>query len=157
MKIYLLTHQRELNRKTNTGSLALESSDGLVERIMWERVNPNKNLVELIQSHAAVLLYPSSDSCPVNIEKFDHIIILDATWQEAQKMYNQSDYLKPLEKFTLSNSQPSNYQLRRNQPQGGLCTIECVIEVLLLKGHDQMAHNLKNSFINFNNKAIELL
>ena len=39
MKIYLLTHERETHRKTNTGSLALKLAGGLVERVLWERVS----------------------------------------------------------------------------------------------------------------------
>ena len=55
MKIFLLTHERELHRATNTGSLALESANEIVERILWERVNPNKNLTRLIENNEAVL------------------------------------------------------------------------------------------------------
>jgi DTW domain-containing protein YfiP len=151
LKIYLLTHQRELNRKTNTGCLAIESTNGLVERIIWDRVNPNKKLVELIESNSAVLLYPHPDSEQSTVENFNNIIILDATWQEAQKMYNKSDYLKSVNTFAFSNPKPSSYQLRRNQPPMGLCTIECIIEVLKLKGDNRLAEQLIKEFASFNN------
>jgi DTW domain-containing protein YfiP len=48
MKIFLLTHERELHRATNTGSLAIGSTNEIVERIVWARVSPDKNLTQLI-------------------------------------------------------------------------------------------------------------
>ena len=150
MKIYLLTHQREIDRKTNTGLLALEASGGIVERIIWDRINPNKKLINLIESHKAILLYPSSEPNQANLGDFDHFIILDATWQEAKKMFNQSNYLKSVSRLTLPTSCPSQYHLRRNQPQGGLCTLESVIEILKLKNQHQIAEQLNNAFIKFN-------
>jgi DTW domain-containing protein YfiP len=151
MKIYLLTHEREINRKTNTGSIAIEAANGLVERILWDRVNPSKKLLELIESNSALLLYPSKDSNQSSIKNFENVIILDATWQEAQKMYNKSPYLKDSSKAALSSKKPSQYNLRRNQTRRGLCTIECVIEILKLKGKVQLAEELSLSFKSFNN------
>ena len=152
MKIYLLTHSREIDRKTNTGLLALETSNGFVERVIWDRVNPCEKLIELIKSKNTALLYPNSESkTKFNLNHYDNIILLDATWQEAKKMYNQSGYLKAIDKISLSNTQPSHYQLRKNQPKGGLCTIECVIELFKLNGNFQTVEKLQSEFINFNN------
>ena len=44
----------------------------------------------------------------------------------------------------------SLYKLRANQPEGGLCTIECIIEVLKIKGQDKMATELSLKFDQFN-------
>ena len=57
-------------------------------------------------------------------------MLIDATWQEARKMYNQSPYLKALPKVSLVDAPKSIYPLRRNQIEGGLCTAECVIHLL---------------------------
>ena len=62
MKIFLLTHERELHRGTNTGSLAIDDSNDIVERILWERVNPNKDLTKLIENNEALLLYSKGES-----------------------------------------------------------------------------------------------
>jgi len=170
MKISLLTHERELHRVTNTGALALEDSNKIVERILWERVKPNKDLVRLIENNEAVLLYSKGDSSsaaipavipetssPVSevllstsIEEYDHIIIIDSTWQEANKIFNHSAYLKNAPQFTLKTANDSLYKLRANQPKGGLCTIECIIEVLRLKGQNKMAAELSLKFAQFN-------
>ena len=154
MKIFLLTHERELHRATNTGSLALESSNEIVERILWERVKPNKDLLRLIENNEAVLLYSQGESSParswVRIKEYENIIIIDSTWQEAKKIFNHSPYLKTAPQFTLKTTSDSLYKLRANQPKGGLCTIECIIEVLRLKGKSNIASELTLKFEQFN-------
>jgi len=154
MKIYLLTHERELHRASNTGSLALEGSNEMVERILWERVNPDINLVRLIKNNEALLLYSkgesASTSSPAIFEEYENIIIIDSTWQEAKKIFNQSPYLKRAPQCMLQTDNDSLYKLRANQPKGGLCTIECIIEVLNMKGQKQLASELSLKFDQFN-------
>ncbi len=183
MKIYLLTHERELHRATNTGALALDDANDIVERILWERVNPHKDLVRLIENNEAVLLYSKSESLSaviprviprdipreipaiipeetssalssllssVSIADYDNIIIIDSTWQEAKKIFNHSPYLKNAPQFTLKTANDSLYKLRANQPKGGLCTIECIIEILIIKGQNKLAAELLLKFEQFN-------
>jgi DTW domain-containing protein YfiP len=152
VKIFLLTHQRELDRKTNTGTIAVNNTDGMVERIIWERVNPNSDLVELFNNNKALLLYPTDDDTSADIEDFDNIVVIDSTWQEAQKIYNRSPYLKAAPTAVLSPEYQSAFQLRRNQRAGGLCTIECVIELLRIKGREQLADALASKFNLFNQR-----
>lgn len=154
MKIFLLTHERELHRGTNTGSLAIDDSNEIVERLLWERVNPNKELTRLIENNEAVLLYSKGESSSVEslvkIEEYENIIIIDGTWQESKKIFNQSAYLKNAPQFTLKTTNESLYKLRANQPKGGLCTIECIIEVLKIKGQHKVASELLLKFDQFN-------
>jgi DTW domain-containing protein YfiP len=70
MKIFLLTHEREFHRVTNTGSLAIDDSNIIVERMLWERVNPNKDLTRLIENNEALLLYSKGESPSVIIEEY---------------------------------------------------------------------------------------
>jgi DTW domain-containing protein YfiP len=150
MKIFLLTHERELHRASNTGSLAIKDANEIVERILWERVNPNKELTRLIENNEALLLYSKGESASVIVEEYENIIIIDGTWQESQKIFNQSPYLKSAPQFTLNTANDSSYKLRNNQPKGGLCTIECIIEVLKIKGQNEMAAELALKFEQFN-------
>lgn len=150
MKIFLLTHERELHRATNTGSLAIDDSNNIVERIVWERVNPNKALTRLIENDEALLLYSKGETSSAIIEDYENIIIIDGTWQESQKIFNQSAYLKSAMQFTLKTPNNSSYKLRNNQPEGGLCTIECIIELLKMKGHNKIASELTLKFKQFN-------
>lgn len=166
MKIFLLTHERELRRVTNTGVIALQHADNIVERILWQRVDPPALLTRLIANNDAILLYSNVKSnaaissveplpeytkpTTIDLDAFENIIIIDSTWQEAQKIFNQSPYLKQAAQFTLKTDTSSSYKLRANQPAGGLCTIECIIEVLKLKGKSDIADKLAAKFADFN-------
>jgi len=192
MKIFLLTHEREVHRATNTGAIALDNANEIVERILWQRLDPNKILTQLIENNQAILLYSKGSSSAVSselpieksasiplktpsempavtplaiasdvpsampiekLEDYENIIIIDSTWQEAKKIYNHSPYLKNAPQFTLKTTNDSLYKLRANQPKGGLCTIECIIEVLRIKGRDKIASELSLKFEQFNSHA----
>ncbi len=137
MNIYLLTHQRELGRSSNTGKLVADVLQENCRVIIWDRVNPDTELLQRIKNEAVALLFPGEHS--VNLEQseniFDSYILLDATWQQAVKMYNHSPYLKHLPRLVIHQSAPSIYSLRRNQKEQGLCTAESAIT--LLKHHRQ--------------------
>ncbi|WP_331345025.1 tRNA-uridine aminocarboxypropyltransferase [Cellvibrio sp. UBA7661] len=152
MKIFLLTHERELLRPTNTGVLAQNVAPEIVERIVWARNEPNPFLLDAINQGNTVLLYPVDDADVASIESSENIIVLDATWQEARKIFNRSPYLKNLTRAQINPQQISQYQLRRNQPEGGLCTAECVMEILRAKNHVTIAQRLAAEFANFNSK-----
>ncbi|MDQ6983846.1 MAG: DTW domain-containing protein, partial [Ghiorsea sp.] len=103
MNIYLLTHGRELLRKTNTGKLVKEVLGKQCSIFEWQRKEPNAQLLQHIASQSIALLYPHEDSNQIGeLEaSFDAYILIDATWQEAQKMYNHSPYLHGLPKVSL--------------------------------------------------------
>ncbi len=149
MRITLLTHQRELDRKTNTGALALEHCGDIVERVVWARREPDPALLDIVERGQAALVYPG-DSTSARLEDFAQLILIDATWQEARKIYNHSPYLQAAPRVALAADTASSYRLRRNQPDGGLCTAECVIEILRRHGEDLAADRLEAAFVPFN-------
>ena len=137
MNIYLLIHQRELDRRTNTGVLVTEVMGENCQLFVWDRVAPDAKLLEKLKQESVALVYPRENggSLAADEKTFDSFIIIDATWQEAQKMYNHSQYLQNLPKVNLSREKPSVYILRRNQKEAGLCTAECAAELLKTSGN----------------------
>lgn len=151
---YLLTHERELHRPSNTGTLALNHSADFAKRVVWQRTQPDDELVALIESSKAVLLHSSAasaDTPSVILEDFENFIIIDSTWQESRKILNRSPYLQKAPKAALHLAKSSTYKLRRNQTDQGFCTIECIIEVLRCKGQSELADELHMQFEQFNN------
>ncbi|MGI2258292.1 tRNA-uridine aminocarboxypropyltransferase [Shewanella sp. GXUN23E] len=157
MKLILLTHEREYERVTNTGVLVSRRYPELSSRVLWQRKQPNAHLIELIDAGRVGLLYPSSDANVIQVPAFaegdndglalasvvsggqesalpEVMILLDATWQEAAKMYRQSAYLQALPAFVLEHEMQSAYVRRRNQKAGGLCTLECAAALLTCAG-----------------------
>jgi len=161
MNVLLLTHERELGKKTNTGDLVLscfssplnsdDKTPSRAQRILWQRTEPNGYLLDKIAQNEVALLYPASEGESVeSVENFETFIVLDSTWQESRKIINKSPYLKTMPKVSLSSGRTSNFQRRKNQVPGGLCTAECVLELLKLKGRIELAEQLEKEYEHFN-------
>jgi len=111
MKIYLLTHEREQRKPSNTGALV---AGEFVTRIPWQRTNPNEEILKLSQSKDSLLLYPTTNDCDsVKVKEFENLIIIDGTWQESRKIFNKSDYLQSMPRATINANNESTYKLRR--------------------------------------------
>ncbi len=153
----LLMHENEYQRETNTGKWLLESLPECRD-YQWSRVEANSALVERINSpqYLSLLIYPSEESISMDkaIEiarqenKTPHCIILDGTWQEAKKMERKSPWLEGIQRVHLSPEQLSCYQLRRNQSEGHLCTLEVAGELLKAQGFESEAEQL-NYFLDY--------
>ncbi|GIU16092.1 MULTISPECIES: DTW domain-containing protein [unclassified Shewanella] len=166
MQVILLTHEREATRPTNTGNLAVKLFPNYCQRVMWSRVAPSAELLAKLQQADTALLFPEDDTDDTQVSseqsmnkiqqlsqrehKFKSLpktlVILDATWQEARKMLRQSPYLKTAKTFSLTHSPESQFNLRRNQIEGGLCTIECIIELFKLANKQDEAERLNAAF-----------
>jgi len=150
MKFILLTHQRELHKSTNTGSLVVDVLGAAAEIIVWNRTYPLPKLTDYIDAGSTALLYPSDDSqCMDSSTVFERYIIIDGTWQEAAKIHNRSPYLHTIPKVKLRVIEPSAYNMRRNQRAGCLCTAECAMVALLAMGADKKANELHAAFSQF--------
>ncbi|WEK78583.1 DTW domain-containing protein [Vibrio alginolyticus] len=156
--ILLLMHPNELKRDTNTGQL-LEQCQLNIERVIWDRKQPPAELLTLLAdpSRYPVLLFPCEES--ITLEhvvlqsqqqtKTPLFIILDATWQEARKMINKSRWLEGIPTMGLSASADSQYQLRRNQQQGNLCTFEVAAHLLGQLGEQNNQQQMQRFFAHY--------
>lgn len=162
MHIILLTHANELNKPTNTGRLALTLPDIRVSQIIWQRTEPNDALLKYIAQGRTGLLYPEvldGQTQLVAPTALEHFIVLDGTWQEARKMYNRSPYLHALPRVVLPCLPASQFHLRRNQREQGVCTAEALIGLLHAEGHHNAANTLDTRFqafiapVHLSNKA----
>lgn len=150
MHIILLTHQRELKKSTNTGSLVVDALGEGAKVVVWERLNPSPELLKKISEGSTALLYPSPDSTLISAaDAYQNYVIIDGTWQESQKIVNRSPYLHSLPTVKIQANGPSAYNLRRNQRPGCLCTAECVIEVLKHKGLYSKASDVQSRLTGF--------
>ena len=82
------------------------------------------------------------------------LLLIDATWQESQKMMRQSPWLMQLPKFSLQTIE-SQYRLRRNQSESGLCTFESLAHALQALNHRQSSQDLLQFFHLFQNAFLE--
>lgn len=171
--IWLLTHENEIGRPSNTGRLIKDALSDHVEIFFWNRVSPPEGLLALLKDDGflPVLVFPadgeeeakrevtietlkeSIDSgvhgChgdPQGASKQLAFVILDGTWKEARKMLRKSDYLKKLPVLPLKDLEKTRYNLRRNPDMDHICTVEVAIELLRLNGEMAVAEGLNDYF-----------
>lgn len=68
------------------------------------------------------------------------LILLDATWPEARKMFRKSPYLDRYPVLSLHPEQISRYKLRRSKRDDHFCTSEVAALCLELTAHPQDQH-----------------
>lgn len=160
LRLVLLTHATEFDKATNTGAVAASAlqhfKEHQVETICWSRIAPDPRL---LSHNGYALLYPTAQATVLNCDEdtliqlphqIHSVVVIDATWQLAQKMFNQSPYLRQMPALVLQSSQPSVYRLRRNQRETGWCTAECVAMVLQKTGAFAAATAVSQAFTAFN-------
>ena len=150
MKITLLTHFKEFDKRSNTGRLVVDVLGSAAEQVRWDRMNPPTQLVEEIEAGGVALIYPGAvhenDS---DLSGITRCILIDGTWHEARKIHQRSPYLQAIRRICLKTDEKSVYNLRKNQKDFGLCTAECVIRVLRLSGNNVEAEQLQERFLAF--------
>jgi DTW domain-containing protein YfiP len=152
MKITLLTHFKEFDKRSNTGRLVLEILGDAAEQVRWDRLNPPVKLVEEIDAGGVALVYPGSADENGNNDDLSDItkfILIDGTWHEARKIHQRSPYLRKARRVCLKPAGPSQYNLRKNQKDACLCTAECVIQILWSTGRIEQAERLQEHFMGF--------
>ena len=153
IKITLLTHHREFDKRSNTGRLVMEIMGDAAEQVRWDRMNPPARLVEEIEAGGVALVYPGSsdenDGSKVDLSHITRFILIDSTWHEARKIHQRSPYLRKAYRVCLKPSGASQYNLRKNQKDACLCTAECVIEILRSTGRIEQAELLQARFLAF--------
>lgn len=148
LKITLLTHFKEIPKKSNTGRLILDVLGPAAEQIRWDRLHPPVELLEEIASGGVALIYPGlTDEEALDLSDIRQFILIDSTWHEARKIHQRSPYLQQVRRVSLKPEGMSRYNLRKNQKESGLCTAECVIEILRATGHIEKADQLEKLFL----------
>lgn len=150
MKITLLTHFKEFDKRSNTGRLVIDVLGENAEQVRWDRMNPPERLVEEIEAGGVALIYPgAADENDGDLSGITRCVLIDGTWHEARKIHQRSPYLQKIRRICLNTGEKSVYNLRKNQKEFGLCTAECVIEVLRLSGNISEAEHLQEQFLAF--------
>ncbi len=120
------------------------------EQIRWDRMNPPARLLEEIEAGGVALVYPgAADENGDDLSGITQFIVIDGTWHEARKIHQRSPYLQKIRRIGLTTGEKSVYNLRKNQKESGLCTAECVIEVLRMSGNSAEADRLHEQFLAF--------
>jgi DTW domain-containing protein YfiP len=152
----LIMHAMEPLKPTNTGRLIADCITD-THAFVWSRTRVDPALLELLADPQwqPYVVFPAEyahNGQPVatGIEpregKQPLLIILDATWTQARKMFRKSPWLDEFPVLSLQTEQLSRYRLRRSTREEHLCTVEVATACLGLAGEDGTANLLNDYF-----------
>ncbi len=161
LEIWLLMHQEESYKPTNTGRLIEHCLPASTRRFYWHRTTPDPEFLSLLEDdkYQPHIIYPGDREGiahrvvkEVKREegKIPVFIILDGSWRQAGRMFRLSKYLQHLPVLPLNTQRHSEYKLRKAPDEFHLCTCEVAME--LLHSHQQVngALALGKYFSHFN-------
>lgn len=152
----LLMHSLEPLKPTNTGRLIAECLVD-TQAFVWARTEVDSALLALLADpqYQPFVVFPGEYALeqqqvfrqlPVQSARRPLLIILDATWTQARKMFRKSPYLAELPVLSMETEQLSRYRLRRSNRDDHLCTVEVATACLGLAGEEQAAQQLNQYF-----------
>jgi DTW domain-containing protein YfiP len=162
LKIIWIYHPLELLKTTSSTVIARRCLNH-VQLLQWEGRGDPIPKPNLDLSNAWVLM-PEEGATPLEdeIEKFKNLqnqnhptqnhptqnlappvlIAIDATWRQARRMVKKIEWLQPLKKVILLQSNPNPNILRRQHLEEGMSTLDAVAIGLRLIGETQEAQTL---------------
>lgn len=151
----LLMYDTEPLKPTNTGWLIADVIPD-TEAFGWSRVDVDPQLLALLSDPQwqPYIVFPGEFVAPERVVtevkaeegKRPLFILLDATWNEARKMFRKSPYLDRLPVLSLAPEQMSRYRLRRSKRDDHFCTAEVAALCLELAG-DHIAAGVLDAYL----------
>lgn len=133
VSVYVLQHPDETRHSKGTAIIA---SLCLQHYQCWqgEDFSQHKQLNSLLQAEkgSVYILYPSQDAIDINecistdAGAIKHLIVIDATWRKAKKIWALSKNLHDLPALTFNKKYISNYRIRKVPDDGYLSTLEAI-------------------------------
>ena len=156
--ICLIMHPLEPLKPTNTGRLIADCLRATFA-FVWSRTETDPQLEQLLADPQwqPYIVFPGEYAqpaqqvvqalpCQSEMGKRPLLIILDATWTQARKMFRKSPCLAGLPILSLRTEQLSRYRLRRSCREEHLCTVEVAAACLALAGDEADAQLLGDYF-----------
>ena len=131
--ILLLQHPNEWRKYYSTAKLVRQAitNTALLRGIIF----PIETLSKALGEYSPYLLYPGDDSHDCEeLELSDQhlVIVIDGTWDEAQKIVYRNPLLHDIPRVSFRRSLTSTYRIRRQPKAGYLSTIESIAHLLTL-------------------------
>jgi DTW domain-containing protein YfiP len=142
-RIVIVRHHHEQFRSSNSGRLAhlALSNSEIVDH------GGSGGPAQLGDLDGAWLLFPEGE--PVHAAPApppSQLIVLDATWSQARRMYRKLDALRGLPLLRLPDDPMPQARLRQSPGPGRVSTIEAIARALRLLEGDEMATPLEQLF-----------
>jgi DTW domain-containing protein YfiP len=154
-------HPKEVNQAKGTLPLLINSLTHS-QVIIGEDFTNNDELNELLQHYGEqiALLYPSEQAEKLHTvnegkSQCKCLILLDATWKKAYRMYQLSSNLHTIKHFSLPEHLTGQYKIRKTMKKNALSTLEACCYALNVLEQDNKKlitanEKLLNKFDQFN-------
>lgn len=147
----VLQHVYESIRPSNTGRLAALAMPN--SRIVFcgggARIGLPPVADELLLKPATWLLWPDGTDTPSDIIESgrpERVVVLDATWQQARRLYSRIPVLRTLPRLVLPAPAQQRNRLRKQHRPDGMSTIEAVAAALAMLEGAETAEPLENLY-----------
>lgn len=143
----IVRHHTEQFRSSNSGrlaNLALPNSE-IIE--YGDAHDGRSDPAKLVFPDGAWLLFPAGDMTEVAPDPPPrHLIVLDATWAQARKMYRKLDGLRGVPILRLPDEAMPVARLRQSPGVGRVSTIEAIARALRMLEGEEPAAGLERLF-----------
>ncbi|MCE9608305.1 MAG: DTW domain-containing protein [Planctomycetia bacterium] len=136
IRVFVLMHTAEEVLTTNTARLTAKALVNSEIRIRG-RKNERMSTVGLVEpKRTSLLLYPSpyaeelSAEFVARLAEPVNLIVPDGSWRQTQKMVRREEVFHDLRHVKLPPGPPTEYKLRIQPEEHGLCTLEAIARSL---------------------------
>ncbi len=148
-RVVIVRHHREVARTSNSGRLAHLALPNSVIIDHGGDIEPGARFVPaaLPPLEGACLLFPEGEPMTeAPVPPPAQIVVLDATWAQARKMYRKLDGLRGLPILRLPDLPMPEARLRSSPGPGKVSTIEAIARALRLLEGEAVARPLEELF-----------
>jgi len=138
IKIIVLQHPDEVS---NSKASAIIAELGLLQYQRWiaKDFSEHAELIQLLSDAESkvAILYPTKEATELSSdgvgrcgERPEYLIVIDATWRKAKKIWELQPLFHKLPIFRLGVETNSNYRIRKVPQEGYLSTLESIVFAL---------------------------
>ncbi len=131
--LLLLQHPNEWRKYYSTAKLVKQAipTTPLLRGVTF----PEETLRSVLKPNHTYMLYPGADACDceeVELSERDLVLVIDGTWDEAQKIVYRNSILHDIPRISFNRAFTSTYRIRKPPKVGYLSTIESIAHLLIL-------------------------
>jgi len=147
-RVVIVRHHLEMHRTSNSGRLAhlaLPNSEIVDHGATDEHGRSQPATFPPLDG--AWLLYPAGEpTTTAPVPPIKQLVVLDATWSQARRMYRKLDALRGLPVLRLPDAPMPAARLRASPGEGRVSTIEAIARALRILEGDAVATPLEELF-----------
>ncbi|MHC4956082.1 MAG: DTW domain-containing protein [Planctomycetota bacterium] len=146
-ELLVIQHRSEVRSVSNTGSMAAKALDP--SRLLPYQGTATPEIEDALAGDApTLLLYPvpqAKEISPADLQPGTRLVVLDATWRQARRMYRKLHPLRGCRAVTLPPGVEPRWVLREQPAPGMLGTAEAIAAAVEALGCREEAERLRRT------------